>query len=115
MGKQPVGSMRESPAAPFASQPSGQGTVVSAKGQVVLPKPLRDALGWAPGTRLVVEQTPEGLLLRRPGVSPVKSIDQVYGMLKQYALDSPPSKQAEREAMGKMLAEDDERIQREFR
>ena len=38
-------------------------TVLSKKGQVVLPKALRDARRWSPGTRLTVRATPEGLLL----------------------------------------------------
>ena len=39
-------------------------TTLSTKGQVILPKALRDALDWKPGTRLVVENTPEGVLLK---------------------------------------------------
>ena len=39
-------------------------TTVSTKGQVILPKSIRDRLHWEPGTRLVVEQTEAGVLLR---------------------------------------------------
>lgn len=39
-------------------------TRVSAKGQVVIPKPIRDAQGWHAGVELVVEQTEDGVLLR---------------------------------------------------
>ncbi len=39
-------------------------TTLSTKGQVILPKAIRDRLHWEPGTRLVVEQTEEGVLLR---------------------------------------------------
>jgi AbrB family looped-hinge helix DNA binding protein len=39
-------------------------TTVSTKGQVILPKAIRDRLHWEPGTRLVVEQTEEGVLLK---------------------------------------------------
>lgn len=39
-------------------------TVLSQKGQVVIPKSLRQARGWLPGLRLVVESTPDGLSLR---------------------------------------------------
>ena len=38
-------------------------TVLSEKGQVVLPKAMRDALRWGAGTRLQVRDTPDGLLL----------------------------------------------------
>ena len=39
-------------------------TTVSTKGQVILPKAIRQSLRWDAGTRLVVESTREGVLLR---------------------------------------------------
>jgi AbrB family looped-hinge helix DNA binding protein len=39
-------------------------TTVSTKGQVVLPKEIRERRHWRPGTELVVEERPEGVLLR---------------------------------------------------
>ena len=41
-----------------------QTTTLSSKGQVIIPKTLRAALRWAPGTQLEVHETPEGVLLR---------------------------------------------------
>lgn len=41
-----------------------EATRLSAKGQVVIPKPIRDAQGWEPGLELVVEVTEDGVLLR---------------------------------------------------
>jgi AbrB family looped-hinge helix DNA binding protein len=41
-----------------------QTTVLSQKGQVVIPKKIRDDRGWEPGMRLVVEPTADGLTLR---------------------------------------------------
>ena len=40
-------------------------TTVSTKGQIVLPKAIRDELGWTAGTRLIVEKRPAGGLFRR--------------------------------------------------
>lgn len=50
-----------------------QTTVLSQKGQVVLPKALRDACRWNPGTLLHVRETPEGLLLT--AAAPLKTRD----------------------------------------
>jgi AbrB family looped-hinge helix DNA binding protein len=36
-------------------------TTVSSKGQIILPKTIRQHRNWAPGTRLVVEETPDGV------------------------------------------------------
>ena len=36
-------------------------TTVSIKGQIILPKAIRQRRNWAPGTRLVVEETPNGV------------------------------------------------------
>ena len=39
-------------------------TTLSTKGQVILPKAIRDQLQWNAGTRLVVEHTADGVLLK---------------------------------------------------
>jgi AbrB family looped-hinge helix DNA binding protein len=44
-----------------------QTTVLSSKGQVIIPKSLRVARRWGPGTQLEVHDTPEGVLLRPVG------------------------------------------------
>lgn len=49
-----------------------QTTTLSSKGQVIIPKTLRAALRWAPGTQLEVHDTPEGVLLR-PAVLATKA------------------------------------------
>ena len=60
----------------------GQTTTVSTKGQVILPKAIRDRLKWSEGTRLTVEETVEGILLKEaPVLAPTKPED-VFGMLK---------------------------------
>ncbi len=40
-------------------------TRLSTKGQVILPKSVRERRGWKAGEKLVVEDRPEGVLLRR--------------------------------------------------
>lgn len=56
-------------------------TTVSTKGQVILPQAIRKRRDWDAGTRLIVEDTPEGVLLRpAPAFAPTRS-DAVFGML----------------------------------
>jgi AbrB family looped-hinge helix DNA binding protein len=57
-------------------------TTISTKGQVILPKAVRDLRHWSAGTRLVVESTAEGVLLKLAPVFPPSSIDEVFGSLK---------------------------------
>ena len=55
---------------------------LSTKGQVILPKSIRQRRRWDVGTRLVVDDTPEGVLLRAaPTFKPTRSKD-VFGSLK---------------------------------
>lgn len=39
-------------------------TTLSSRGQIVIPKVLRDARNWHAGTSFVVEEVPQGLLLK---------------------------------------------------
>jgi AbrB family looped-hinge helix DNA binding protein len=57
-------------------------TRVSTKGQVILPKSIRDQLRWDPGTRLAVVQTADGVLLKpiRAVFAPTRPED-VFGSL----------------------------------
>ena len=60
---------------------------VSTKGQVILPKAIRQALHWGAGTRLVVENTPEGVLLKPEPVFAETRPEDVFGSLPY---DGPP-------------------------
>lgn len=57
-------------------------TTISTKGQVILPKAVRDQLHWDAGTRLAVEQTADGLLLK-PLMSTFAAarVEDVFGCL----------------------------------
>ena len=55
--------------------------IISTKGQVFLPKAIRKGRNWDAGTRLIVEDTPEGVLLRpAPACAPARP-DAVFGTL----------------------------------
>lgn len=42
-------------------------TTLSTRGQIVIPKELREARNWLPGMSLEVEEWPQGLLIRPAG------------------------------------------------
>ncbi len=57
-------------------------TRLSTKGQIVLPKNIREARRWAAGTEFTVEETREGILLRPARRLPRTTLDQVAGCLR---------------------------------
>ena len=70
-------------------------TKVSTKGQVILPKAIRQQRRWEPGTRLTVEDTPDGVLLKAaPLFAPTRPED-VFGSLP---FKGPPKTLEEMEA-----------------
>jgi AbrB family looped-hinge helix DNA binding protein len=56
-------------------------TIVSTKGQVILPKAIRRHRQWEAGTRLVVEETEDGVLLKAAPLFAATGIDAVFGLL----------------------------------
>jgi AbrB family looped-hinge helix DNA binding protein len=64
-------------------------TTVSTKGQVILPKAVRERRDWSAGTRLVVEDTADGVLLKRAPAFPPTRPEEVFGMLPRG--DAPKS------------------------
>ena len=57
-------------------------TTISSKGQVVLPKALREKRRWKTGTKLTVEDRPEGLLLKAVDTRKKLTIDDWAGIVK---------------------------------
>jgi AbrB family looped-hinge helix DNA binding protein len=56
-------------------------TIVSTKGQVILPKSIRQHKAWDAGTRLLVEETPEGVLFKRAPTFAETRPRDVFGSL----------------------------------
>ena len=75
--------------------PDKAATIVSTKGQVILPKAIRQRRHWGPGTRLLVEDTPDGVLLKAAPVFAATRPEDVAGML---AYDGPAKTVEEMEA-----------------
>lgn len=62
-------------------RPTPLTTTVSTKGQVILPKAIRQRRDWDVGTRLIVEETADGVLLKRaPAFAPTRPED-VFALL----------------------------------
>ncbi len=71
------------------SQPTPK-SVMSTKGQLIVPKGVRDRQGWRQGVRLEFVETPQGVLVRqdkREDLFPPTRMEDVFGMLKY---DGPP-------------------------
>lgn len=82
-------------------------TVISTKGQVILPKSVRDLRNWTAGTQLIVEETPDGVLLKPAPVFPETELDAVFGSLRHDGpalsvedMDAAIAREAERRARG---------------
>ena len=57
-------------------------TRLSIKGQIILPKAIRETRHWPPGTEFRVEETPEGVLLRPLGRVPESTLSELADCLK---------------------------------
>jgi AbrB family looped-hinge helix DNA binding protein len=57
-------------------------TRLSSKGQVILPKSIRDAHCWRPGTEFLVESTDGGVLLRPLKRLPASRLEEVADRLR---------------------------------
>jgi AbrB family looped-hinge helix DNA binding protein len=56
-------------------------TTLSTKGQIIVPKEIRARRHWIAGTRFVIEETPDGVLLRPETRFPVTRPEDVFGCL----------------------------------
>jgi AbrB family looped-hinge helix DNA binding protein len=56
-------------------------TKLSAKGQVVIPKGVRDRLGWPQGSELEVVETGDGVLLRKKQARKKLSVDEALAQI----------------------------------
>jgi AbrB family looped-hinge helix DNA binding protein len=56
-------------------------TIVSTKGQVILPKAIREQRHWEAGTRLMVEDTADGVLLKAAPVFAPSRPEDVFASL----------------------------------
>jgi AbrB family looped-hinge helix DNA binding protein len=64
-----------------------QTSKLSSKGQIVLPKAIREALDWRPGLELSIERGDDCVVIRRRRRLPVRTVEEVAGSLRY---DGPP-------------------------
>lgn len=70
-------------------------TVLSSKGQIIIPKPIRNAHHWKPGQRLEVIDSVDGILLKPARPFPETTVEEVSGCLDYHG---EPKTLAEMEA-----------------
>jgi len=58
-------------------------STISSKGQITVPKAVRDRLGLRPGTRVAFEVTADGAIMRKGERGPARAVDRVRGLLKR--------------------------------
>ena len=57
-------------------------TRLSTKGQIILPKAIREARAWGPGTEFTVEEAKGVIVLRPAKPLPAATLDEVAGCLR---------------------------------
>ena len=57
-------------------------TILSSKGQIIIPKPVRNARHWEPGQKLEVIDTADGILLKPVRSYPETTLSEVIACLK---------------------------------
>lgn len=62
-------------------------TRLSSRGQIVIPKAVREAHDWTPGQEFEIEESGDALILRPKSPFPRTTLDEVAGCL---AYDGPP-------------------------
>jgi antitoxin PrlF len=87
-----------------------ENTRVSSKGQMIIPKRVREALGLKKGTELAVELLPGGGFAARPKATDlVAQVRSIAGMLAHRGKPRWPGL-SDDEAVLRLVAEDDARI-----
>jgi AbrB family looped-hinge helix DNA binding protein len=77
-------------------------TRLSTKGQIILPKGMRDSRAWGPGMEFTVEEAGDGVLLRPTARFAATALNEVAGCLRQNRQAKTPAQM--RAAIGREAA-----------
>jgi AbrB family looped-hinge helix DNA binding protein len=66
-------------------------TRLSTKGQIILPKGIRESRVWGPGTEFEVEETGDGILLRPAAHFPDTNLEEVACCLRSRRKSKTPA------------------------
>jgi len=78
-------------------------TRLSSKGQVIIPKSIRDAHRWSIGQEFIIEDTSDGIVLKPKPPFPRTTINDVAGCLKYHG--APKSIEEMHDAIKKTVQE----------
>lgn len=99
-GAPPDAAVLTEPAAPiilpssyFDEGPDMETTRLSTKGQVIIPKAVREARRWIPGQELEVTVTDDGVLLKPLAPFPETKLEDVAGCLWRPGMKAKTEKQ----------------------
>jgi AbrB family looped-hinge helix DNA binding protein len=87
-------------------------TTLSTKGQIVVPKAIRDQKRWQAGTRLVLKDTPEGILITPEQAEKIYTVDDIIGILKY--VGPPVTIEQMNEAVFEEAKRQDDRIRHQY-
>ena len=59
-------------------------TILSSKGQIIIPKPVREAHHWKPGQRLEIIESGKSIILKPVSPFQPSTIEEVSGCLKYH-------------------------------
>ncbi|MBV8202304.1 MAG: AbrB/MazE/SpoVT family DNA-binding domain-containing protein [Acidobacteria bacterium] len=56
-------------------------TRLSTKGQLIIPKAIRDRHGWSAGSELALEDRGDSIVIRSVGLSPKTTLEELVGCI----------------------------------
>lgn len=71
-------------------------TTLSSKGQIIIPKAIRDSHHWRSGEKFIIEEVPTGIILKPARLFPATTLEEGLGAAGYHG----PEKSTEEMALG---------------